>query len=91
MLVDIHLGNPASLMEDLIASFTAKKMAPAGMLERSGPEIPSKLPSNNCGKFWSVYFVFGICNRTVAVSRGYLTTVLTAETAVPETKPEILS
>ena len=32
---------------------------------------------------------FGICNRTVAVSKGYFTNVLTVETADPETNPDI--
>lgn len=64
-------------------------MAPAGILEMSGAAIPSKLPVNKAGKFPIVNTVLGICNRTVAVSNGYLTRVLTVDTAVPETNPEM--
>jgi len=53
--------------------------------------MPSKLPANNAGRFSIVNSVLGICNRTVAVSKGYFTRVLTVDTADPETNPEMLS
>ena len=37
------------------------------------------------------YFVFGICSRTEAESRGYFTTVFVTVNAPPEKKPEIVS
>mmetsp|Transcript_8790 Transcript_8790/g.14422 ORF Transcript_8790/g.14422 Transcript_8790/m.14422 type:complete len:98 (+) Transcript_8790:17-310(+) len=92
-LVSAHFGKPACefFNADLVASFTAKKTAPAGIFDNRGATIPSNDPLNNIGKFCSVYGVFGICNRTVAVSRGYFTSVLTVETAVPDMNPDILS
>ena len=35
-----------------------------------------------------LYEEWGICRRTVAVSRGYLTTVLVTVSAAPATRPE---
>ena len=75
----------------LVASFTAKKTAPAGMFDSRGATIPSNDPLNSFGRFCSVNCVFGICNRTVAVSNGYLTSVFTVETAEPDMNPDMLS
>ena len=37
------------------------------------------------------YFVFGICSRTEAESRGYFTTVFVTVSAPPEKNPDIVS
>jgi len=59
-LVVAHFGNPDCFKEDFVASFTAKNIAPAGMLDMSGADIPRKLPSNNAGKLRIVNGVSGI-------------------------------
>jgi len=58
--VSAHFGRPNPLRDVFVASFTAKKIAPAGMFDKSGAVIPSKLPENNFGRLLIAYSVFGI-------------------------------
>ena len=58
--VVIHLAMPCSLRDDLTASFTAKKTAPAGILLKSGAVMPRYDPLNSSGRLVMEYFVFGI-------------------------------
>ena len=71
----------------LVASLTAKKTAPAGMLDNNGTETPRYESRNNRGRDKGSVSFF--CKRTVAVSRGNLMRVLETVKATPAIEPEI--
>ena len=85
------MGTPIDTSADFDASLTAKKIAPPGTFESKGNQAPRKLPLKSSNGLVAEYTVLGICNRTDAVSSGYLMRVFDADTAAPAAKPEIPS